>query len=122
MSAIIDPSRRELMAEILATVEQAHGEEAASWLAMKLGAQPELRALRRAERDDVIRQAVDLLSPMPLTNAAERLARELEDRLRPADDQPPAPGTLAELADRIIQLNGFAPLTGRRINSICKQK
>ncbi len=122
MSAIIDPSRRELMAAILATVGREHGDDASAWLAMQLGAQPELRALRRAERDDVIRQAIDLLAPMPLTTAAERLARALEDRLRPADDRAPVPGTLAALADRIVALNGFAPLTGRRINSICKQK
>ncbi|MFT2093112.1 hypothetical protein ACMS1Z_00285 [Acidiphilium multivorum] len=110
------------MAAILTTIEREHGDDAAGWLAMKLGAQPEIRALRRAQRDDVIRQAVELLAPMPITAAAERLARELEHRLRPSDAQPPAPGTLAALADRIIQLNGFAPLTGRRINSICKQK
>ena len=120
MSAILspDPSRRELMAAILATVEREHGDDAANWLAMKLGSQPELRALRRAERDRVICQALRFLAVLPPTQAAERLSRMLDERLRNFGEVTCRPGTLAALADQIIRLNGFAPLTGRRIHAI----
>ena len=121
MSAIADPSKRELMAAILATVEDAHGPDAAAWLAMHLGAQTEIRALRRAERDDVIREALEHLAFMPMTNAAERLSFLLDERLRTFHEGAPVPGTLDELVDKIARLNGFASLTGRSIYSIGKR-
>lgn len=118
MTEIADPAQRELMTAILATVEREHGDDAASWLAMRLGGQPELRALRRAERDKLICQAIALLVALPATQAAERLSRMLDERLRAFDVVAPAGDALADLVDRIASLNDWRPLTWRRIHTI----
>ena len=118
MSAILSPDDAQRMQAVLAAVESTLGRGEAEWLAMRLRGQAEIRASLRVERDRVICQALRLLAVLPPTQAAERLSRMLDERLRNFGEVTCRPGTLAALADQIIRLNGFAPLTGRRIHAI----
>lgn len=118
MSAILSPDDAQRMQAVLAAVESTLGRDEAEWLAMRLRGQAEIRASLRVERDRVICQALRLLAALPPTQAAERLSRMLDERLRNFGEVTCRPGTLAELVDRIARLNDFKPLTGRRIHAI----
>ncbi len=118
MSAILSPDDAQRMQAVLAAVESTLGRGEAEWLAMRLRGQAEIRASLRVERDRVICQALRLLAALPPTQAAERLSRMLDERLRNFGEVTCRPGTLAELVDRIARLNDFKPLTGRRIHAI----
>jgi len=118
MTEIADPARRELMTEILATVEQAHGSDAASWLAMRIGAQPELRAVRIERRDALVRQALRQFGEAPATRAAKLLAEMIEQRLRVSTAAPARQGSLEAMVDDIVTLNSWRSLAWRQLYAI----
>lgn len=105
-------------AERLARISGQLDPQDAEWLAEQLLDRREQAARRRAERDRLIVTALDRLDALPPTVAARRLALLLDNRARAFDGPSPAPGSMEETADQILQLNGYATLQWRAIHGI----
>ena len=118
MSAIIDPEDAQRVRAILATVEAAHGADEAAWLAMRIGAQPALRAARIERRDALVRQALRQFGEAPATRAAKLLAEMIEQRLRVSTEALARQGSLEAMVDEIITLNSWRSLAWRQLHAI----
>lgn len=111
-------------AEDLERIDRIAGQvsnDDAEWLRARLLDRRDRAALVRAQRDRLIVVALDRLSALPPTVAAKRLGVLLEERAR-AFDAPAAAGSMAALADQILQLNGYATLGWRAIHGIAAGK
>ena len=118
MSAILSPDDAQRMQAILAAVEAAHGPDEAAWLAMRIGAQAELRAARIERRDALVRQALRQFGEAPATRAAKLLAEMIEQRLREPAPTPARQGSLEAMVDEIITLNSWRSLAWRQLYAI----
>lgn len=118
MSAPDAPDEKARIEKILAAVEAARGPGEANWLAMRIGAQPALRAVRIVQRDELVRRAFQELDAATPTRAAKILADAIKRRMGDFGNKPPEAGSLDALVDQVIALNSWRPLGWRQIHNI----
>lgn len=94
----------------------------AEWLRNLLLDRRQAAVLRLAQRDDLVREAIDKLDGLPPTRAADMLAKSIDLAIAAPDASRAVAGTLADFAFRIAELSNWRSLGARRIYQIFRNR